>query len=499
MKAVILARVSTEEQKEAGSSLPAQIARLEVYCQRNKFEIIQTYSFDESAYGTKRDEFDKILDLIAKTKERLAICFDKVDRLSRNVFDKRVSILYEKALAGQIELHFASDGQVLNDSISATQKFQFQINLGLAKYYSDAISDSVKRVNELKRRNGEITGRVPIGYTSKKEGSSPREVTPDPLRSPHITRAFELYGTGAYSLLTLHALITKEGLTGFYGKPMAPSVFARMLCNPFYYGLAQSKGKEYRHIYKPLITEELFRRCQEIMKGRAKAPTKYLAKPFAFRNMLTCGDCGCRYTPELHKGRFVYYSCTNSRKKCKKVYVNENDLLKPVLTDLRTMGSLDQKYADQITEDVRKFTEEKTRYHTQAISGLRLQYDDGQKKDDRLLELLIDGSITKEIYDKKHKEIKEKQYDLGIQLEEYTKADDNYHMAVATVLRLAKRAAIIVESSEPQEKNLFLNYLLQNSTVKGKTLSYSLRSPFNAILELALNPTGGAYWESNPG
>ena len=71
-------------------------------------------------------------------------------------------------------------------------------------------------------------------------------------------------------------------------------------------------------------------------------------------------------------------------------------------------------------------------------------------------------------------------------------------MAVATVLCLAKRAAIIVESSEPEEKNLFLNYLLQNSTVKGKTLSYSLRSPFNAILELALNPTGGGFSDSNP-
>lgn len=33
MKAILIARVSTEEQKEAGNSLPAQIARLERYCQ----------------------------------------------------------------------------------------------------------------------------------------------------------------------------------------------------------------------------------------------------------------------------------------------------------------------------------------------------------------------------------------------------------------------------------------------------------------------------------
>ena len=38
MKAIILARVSTEEQKEAGNSLPAQITRIERYCEQQKFE-----------------------------------------------------------------------------------------------------------------------------------------------------------------------------------------------------------------------------------------------------------------------------------------------------------------------------------------------------------------------------------------------------------------------------------------------------------------------------
>ena len=498
MKAVILARVSTEEQKEAGSSLPAQIARLKAYCQRKDFEIIESYEFDESAYKVKRDEFDKILELIGQKKEKLAICFDKVDRLSRNVFDKRVSLLYEKALAGQIEIHFVSDGQILDESISATQKFQFQINLGLAKYYSDAISDSVKRVNELKRRNGELTGSAPIGYMSRKPENGPREVTHDPLRAPHIARVFQLYASGNHSILTLHALLGKEGLTGLNGKPIARSIIARILSNPFYHGVMQTKGKEYPHIYKPIVSKSLFDACQGVLSGRSKSPSKLAGKPFAFQGLLTCANCGCRMTAEMHKGRFIYYSCTNSRGKCKRVYVNENDLLAPILSDLEVMAKLPQKYADQIVEDVRKMTEAKSLYHTNAITGLRKQYDETQKKDDQILELLMDSSITRDIYDKKHKELKEKQYELGRQLDEYTNADDNYHFAVATVLRLAKRAALLVKSSEPEEKRIFLNYLLQNPTVSGKTLGYSLRSPFNAILELAKRPSGGGYRELNP-
>ena len=37
MKAILIARVSTEEQKEAGNSLPAQVARLEKCCQSQIF------------------------------------------------------------------------------------------------------------------------------------------------------------------------------------------------------------------------------------------------------------------------------------------------------------------------------------------------------------------------------------------------------------------------------------------------------------------------------
>ena len=145
MKAILIARVSTEEQREAGNSLPAQVVRLERYCQNKNFTILQICSFDESAYTDQRDEFDRIIDFILEQQEKVAVCCDKVDRLSRNVFDKRIATLYEKALSDEIELHFVSDGQVINSRISAVEKFQFSISLGLAKYYPDAISDNVKR------------------------------------------------------------------------------------------------------------------------------------------------------------------------------------------------------------------------------------------------------------------------------------------------------------------------------------------------------------------
>lgn len=117
MKAIILARVSTEEQKEAGNSLPAQIERLKSYCKAKGFEIAKVFSLDESAYKTKRDDFDRALDYLKSTKEKIVVCFDKVDRFSRNAFDKRVAFLYGSAKQDKIELHFASDNLISKNTM----------------------------------------------------------------------------------------------------------------------------------------------------------------------------------------------------------------------------------------------------------------------------------------------------------------------------------------------------------------------------------------------
>jgi len=82
-------------------------------------------------------------------------------------------------------------------------------------------------------------------------------------------------------------------------------------------------------------------------------------------------------------------------------------------------------------------------------------------------------------------QLKDQQYRLSVELDEYTKANHQYHIHVSTVINLSRRIRKIFESSELLEKRAILNYLLQKSTVSGKTLHYTLRNPFNTVLELA--------------
>ena len=70
-----------------------------------------------------------------------------------------------------------------------------------------------------------------------------------------------------------------------------------------------------------------------------------------------------------------------------------------------------------------------------------------------------------------------------MELEEHTKADYDYQTTVATVLSMARRAKAIFESSEPNEKRQFLNFILQNCRLKEKTPMFTLKPVFAGIVK----------------
>lgn len=105
--------------------------------------------------------------------------------------------------------------------------------------------------------------------------------------------------------------------------------------------------------------------------------------------------------------------------------------------------------------------------------------------------------ITQDVYDRKMKEYKEKQYSINQQIEEYTQADENYHIIASTVFSLASRAREIFECSEVNEKRQLLNLILQNCRLSGRKLVFEVRSPFNTILETAHQPLGLRGPDSN--
>ena len=478
MKAIILARVSTEEQKEAGNSLPAQLTRLENYCRRKGFEIVKTYSFDETAYKPKRDEFDKTLEYIQSSGEKVALCLDKVDRFSRDVFDKRVGLLYDLAMQDRVELHFASDNLVINSKISASEKFQFTMSLGLAKYYSDAISDNVWRAIEQKLRNGEWPGKAPIGYINFDREDGKKWIEPDLEKRDLVIYMFEEYGTSNYSLFTLRKRIKEE-----FGIAMSRAQIHNTLKNLFYYGEMLYNGKIHPHAYEPLISRELYDRVQDVLAGWHKKPFKYGSKPFAYRGLITCLDCGCILTPEESKGH-VYYHCTQARGKHNAPWLKEKDITDRVSELLKGMV-IPEATLDYLVNALQESHEGKKEFHNRRMEALKREHTEIEGKIEKAFDLLLAGSITQDLYDKKLKELDKRKQEILIEMEMHDKASGAYYINAAKVLELAGRAFEIFESSKVDEKQQLLNYLLQNCVLNGRKLEFTLRKPFDVILSHA--------------
>lgn len=66
IKAIILARVSTDDQMAEGQSIPAQIEKARQYVQRKGLEIKSEHQFDESSLKDQRTKFERVIDEIKK-------------------------------------------------------------------------------------------------------------------------------------------------------------------------------------------------------------------------------------------------------------------------------------------------------------------------------------------------------------------------------------------------------------------------------------------------
>ncbi len=487
MKAIILARVSDKKQ----DSNEAQVVRVSDYVKYKGLTIWKTVEIEESSTKGDREKFQEVIKMIQDSKEIIALVVDTVDRLQRS-FKESVQ-LDELRKAGKIEIHFYRENLVIHKESNSSDILRWDMAVMFAKSYVLQLSDNVKRKQKHMLANGELIGRPPIGYESIYDEDGKRtDVVLDLTTSHLVEKMFELYATGNYSTLTLRDLIYKDGLKSSVGKPLALSMVDHILNNTFYYGMMVSKKVSYPHKYQPLITKELFDKCQTIRKGWGKKPFKYASKPYILRGLVRCAKCGCAMSPETAKGKYVYYSCTNAKKDIctDKVYIPEKDLLKPIYEVLEAFKRIPQKKIDALVEGLKQSSDAKNIYHRNVIATLQSEYNAIQTKIDRLMDLLIDGSITKIDYDKKLKELKDKQYDVNIQLDEHTKADESYYITASTVFNLAKDAMDLFESSEVDEKRAILNYILQNYTINEKTPCITMRSPFSELLLLKNQPIG---------
>ena len=203
-------------------------------------------------------------------------------------------------------------------------------------------------------------------------------------------------------------------------------------------------------LYKPLISTALYQQAQNVAAGYHKKPHKKISEPFILRGMITCENCGCTVTPEIHKKRYIYYSCTNAKGICKKVYIREEPLVESLSQYFDHIALSEQQIAD-VTSYLKKIHESESLFHTESLIALRKEQDRIQKRGGQMYDDKLDGLIDEKMYLDKVRDYKTRQAEIVEQMAKHEKADQKFYITANMVMNLAARTREIFESSEVDE------------------------------------------------
>jgi len=329
--AVLYARVSSKEQ-ELGYSIAAQQELLQGYAGRTSMVVEQEFLDAETAKTTGRRGFAAMIAYFKGHPECRKLLVEKTDRLYRNFKD------YLTIEALNLELHLVKENAILTNDSQSSEKLVHGIKVLMAKNYIDNLSEEVQKGLRTKAAQGLWPSFAALGYVNTVGPGGKRIIVPDPVHGPLLTNLFTWYKSGEYSIKALAKKAYEEGFRFRRSKNKVPvTTLHKILRNRIYTGEFKYGGTIYQGIHEPLVTREVWERCQQVLDGRHERKDRKVKHDFAFTSLLTCGHCGCSLVGELKKGRYVYYPCTGYRGKCPEPYTREETLVNRLSGQLRAL------------------------------------------------------------------------------------------------------------------------------------------------------------------
>ena len=311
-KAVIMARVSTDEQA-SGYSLDSQIEQLRRYCEQRDIEIVYEFREEHSAKTFERPEFNKFLKIAKSNKGMFDLfLFISWDRFSRNTTDSFMMIRTMQKLGIEAQ----ATTQPIDFKIPES-KFMLAYYLTFPEVDNDRRSIKIKDGIRMALQSGRWPGVAPKGYLNSRDSSNKPLLIPNPKTAPAIKLMFELALT-EMTHCQIRAEIKAKGL--IYSR----NGISTALRNPLYMGKLVIRPNENEltsrmvdGIHEPLISEELFYKVQNKLSAkvnkRKSSRNIYIRPELPFRGIMNCSKCRNLLTGSGSRSKtgayHFYYHC----------------------------------------------------------------------------------------------------------------------------------------------------------------------------------------------
>ncbi|CAM3648000.1 Resolvase [Marinicrinis lubricantis] len=328
LKAVLYARVSTEEQVKEGYSIEAQITELKRYADYHGMEIVGEY-VDEGTSGKSikgRPQMKRLMKDI-KTKKIEVILFYRLDRLARNTKDALE--INEHAEKNNVKL--VSINEQFDTSTTSGKTF-FQLLCAFAEFERNSIVERVKSGMIQRAKNGKYNGGKVLGYDN-----IDKELVINEYEAVIVRKIFD-YANQGLGFKAITRRLNEEGYRSKMDKPFNVCGIKTILNNPIYIGKIRynqlqdwsekrRKGKNPDYLlvdgtHESLIAPELWESVHQKLGRRSYKPSRS-HQPYILSGLLRCPVCGHGMVPARSKGAggksYRYYICGQFHNKGKTV------------------------------------------------------------------------------------------------------------------------------------------------------------------------------------
>lgn len=421
--AAIYCRLSQDDEEEGESrSITNQRELLLDYCRTHNITDYKIYIDDGiSGMDFSRPQFQQMLRDCEAGVVDTVICKDQ-SRFSRDdtVIKK---YLHEQFYIWGIHYIGVTDG---TDNTSADFLDNSAFRGFFNEYYIRDCSRKVKAVLQAKKQRGEWATCAPYGY--KKDTEKVNHLVPDNNVADIVRRIFADYVNGK-SLTQMAKELNAEGVTSpamykqkiypnyksphTHGKWTADGIKA-ILHNEVYTGttvygktvkqsyrskeikVPQAEWKRIPNTHEPLISQDLWEQANSRTADKSTRASRKTGQIYPLSGVVKCACCGHTMYREgvTAKGKqYIYYRCkqaTNGSGLCSnKQAINCNSLTEVVLTEI---NNAIKQYLnkDSITA---KPNAEKYQKH---LSTIHTQQSTINTRISNLIDLVADGTITRE-------------------------------------------------------------------------------------------------------
>ena len=469
----VYVRKSTGDEDKQQRSIQDQLAEVRELVRKEELEVVDVLAEMQSAKNKGRPVFNEMLARIDAGEANGIIAWHP-DRLARNALDGgRIIDMLDEGLIRNLRFcsHWFEN--------TSQGKFMLLWAFGQGKYHVDQFSDGVKRAQRRMVAAGIWAWKAPLGYLNDPKS---RTIVPDPVKGPLVKQLFEMYGTGEYSIFRLRSILNQLGLRADRGKGFSLCGCQHILKNPFYYGVFRLNGEMHIASHEPLVSKELYDRCQEVMSRRTNFTRKPRLKSYVYRGLMRCGGCGCLITMETQKGH-NYLRCTKRvQRDCPQPYLREEVLTSQIaaaLTDL----SLPDEWADWMVDELHA---EQRQEHSAATADRERDRKEIAKIDQRIDRLtagyLEAGAFTAAEYKKRKEELVNAKRVLMDKAAARTREDVLRFEPVIRFIHRSKQGKSVAERLDPAELRTELQHVGSNLTLNNKKLVFEPRGAWKTVV-----------------